>query len=58
VWVIEDLSDRALADSLQPEVLTTQSLIPLPVLGVPGWWPENEDADFYDDPTVFRPIPQ
>lgn len=29
---------------------------PLPVLGVPGWWPANEDAAFYDDPAVFRPL--
>lgn len=28
---------------------------PLPVLGVPGWWPANERADFYADATVFRP---
>ena len=27
---------------------------PLPVLGVPGWWPGNELPDFYDDPAVFR----
>ena len=28
---------------------------PLPVLGVPGWWPGNEDPSFYDDAAVFRP---
>ncbi|MBI5259098.1 MAG: DUF3025 domain-containing protein [Burkholderiales bacterium] len=28
---------------------------PLPVLGVPGWWPANEDPAFYDDAAVFRP---
>ncbi|HKX43282.1 MAG TPA: DUF3025 domain-containing protein [Burkholderiaceae bacterium] len=27
---------------------------PLPVLGVPGWWPANDDPRFYDDPAVFR----
>ena len=27
---------------------------PLPLLGVPGWWP-GQDADFYPDQTVFRP---
>ena len=27
---------------------------PLPVLGVPGWWPANESPAFYDDATVFR----
>jgi hypothetical protein len=29
--------------------------LPLPVLGVPGWWPANEDSAFYDDASVFRP---
>jgi hypothetical protein len=28
---------------------------PLPVLGVPGWWPENERPGFYADASVFRP---
>lgn len=28
---------------------------PLPVLGVPGWWPENEQESFYDNRTYFRP---
>lgn len=28
--------------------------LPLPVLGVPGWWPANESAGFYDDADVFR----
>lgn len=30
-------------------------LAPLPVLGVPGWWPENEAAAFYDNRDYFRP---
>jgi hypothetical protein len=29
-------------------------LFPLPLLGVPGWWPANADAAFYDDGAVFR----
>jgi Protein of unknown function (DUF3025) len=29
--------------------------LPLPVLGIPGWWAANEDPAFYDDPQVFRP---
>lgn len=28
---------------------------PLPVLGVPGWWPGNEALSFYADTAVFRP---
>jgi hypothetical protein len=31
--------------------------LPLPVLGVPGWWPANEDLAFYGDKQVFRPAP-
>ncbi len=29
--------------------------LPLPVLGVPGWWPANEDPAYYEDAQVFRP---
>jgi hypothetical protein len=29
--------------------------LPLPVLGVPGWWPANADPGFYGDTAVFRP---
>jgi len=28
---------------------------PLPVLGVPGWWPANQVPGFYADAAVFRP---
>ena len=28
---------------------------PLPVLGVPGWWPGSADPAFYGDAAVFRP---
>jgi hypothetical protein len=31
-----------------------RELAPLPVLGVPGWWPDNEDPRFYDDTDYFR----
>lgn len=30
-------------------------LFPLPVLGIPGWWPANENPDFYENRDVFRP---
>lgn len=29
--------------------------LPLPVLGIPGWWSANTQAGFYFDATVFRP---
>jgi hypothetical protein len=28
---------------------------PLPILGVPGWTPENESGHYYDDTQQFRP---
>lgn len=39
----------------EPAVLAAKPFQPLPVLGVPGWWPANAGADFYADPAVFRP---
>ncbi|VXC39147.1 DUF3025 domain-containing protein [Massilia sp. 9I] len=46
--------DAYIADGLAAEGLATSSFTPLPVLGVPGWWQE-QDAAFYLDTTVFRP---
>ena len=45
---------------LDPLALTeaqwaAKPFLPLPVLGIPGWWPGQESPDFYDDPKVFRP---
>ena len=34
---------------------TPRVLQPLPLLGVPGWWAENEDERFYDNAAYFRP---
>lgn len=45
-WVAADLSAARLAG---------KPFLPLPVLGVPGWWPGNENFSFYDDSSVFRP---
>jgi len=39
---------------LNSDALTSRMFAPLPVLGIPGWWPENESPGFYDDPAVFR----
>lgn len=39
---------------LSAEVLASKPFCPLPVLGVPGWWPPNEEFSFYDDSLVFR----
>jgi hypothetical protein len=31
------------------------SFCPVPVLGLPGWWPPNEAPEFYRDERIFRP---
>jgi hypothetical protein len=46
--------DRRVAAQLQQEGLATGGFTPLPVLGVPGWWPGQDEA-FYADDSVFRP---
>jgi len=46
--------DAAIAAALDPAWLAAKPFVPLPVLGVPGWWAANEAAGFYDDPWVFR----
>jgi hypothetical protein len=47
--------DGWLAARLTAADLATKPFTPLPVLGVPGWWPANEAPVYYDDATVFRP---
>jgi hypothetical protein len=32
-----------------------QDLSPLPLLGIPGWWTDNERESFYDNTAYFRP---
>lgn len=32
-----------------------RELAPVPVLGVPGWWPPNEGPEFYGNAGYFRP---
>jgi hypothetical protein len=56
VWTVTALTDEVLAASLTVERLTSRPFLPLPVLGIPGWWAANQAADFYDDVEVFRPI--
>ena len=39
----------------RPDALaSTRELAPLPVLGIPGWTPDNADPAYYDDNTQFR----
>jgi Protein of unknown function (DUF3025) len=41
--------------ALDPADWAAKPFCPLPVLGIPGWWPANEDPAFYEDTDVFRP---
>ena len=70
VWVVEaEAAILALPDTeihawLDAKVsaqlqggLNTSDFTHLPVLGVPGWWP-GQDENFYADRAVFRPVRQ
>ena len=47
--------DTYLASQLDADWLQTpRQLPPLPYLGVPGWWPQQDEA-FYADTAYFRP---
>jgi len=45
--------DMQVSTELAASDLSTARFTPLPVLGVPGWWPAQDD-EFYDDAAVFR----
>jgi hypothetical protein len=48
----KDLATRLLSGEL---LSNPACLAPLPLAGVPGWWPQDpQDDSFYDDPMVFR----
>ena len=45
-WIAADITAAKMA---------SKPFAPLPVLGVPGWWFENEKLSFYEDILIFRP---
>ncbi len=47
--------DRWVAHDLSAAKLAGKPFAPLQVLGVPGWWADNENFSFYDDSDIFRP---
>ena len=47
--------DAWIAAHITADKLASKPFVPLPVLGVPGWWLENENPCFYEDILVFRP---
>ena len=58
--ILERLDDEIARRLLAGEILTKPAcLAPLPLAGVPGWWPPDEqsDTEFYADLQVFRRPP-
>jgi hypothetical protein len=53
-WIDGAESAALAADGLSTDGLNTAGFMPLQALGVPGWWPGQDEA-FYRDETVFRP---
>lgn len=53
LWVSSD--DVGDATRITAASWSAKPFLPLPVLGVPGWWLASENAGFYDDADVFRP---
>ena len=55
--LLADLDNHLAELLLAGEILTTPAcLTPLPLAGIPGWWPDDQqDEDFYADQDVFRP---
>lgn len=49
--------DQTLAQKVaDPDLLyTPRQLLPFPLLGTPGWHPDNEDPGFYRNHSYFRP---
>jgi hypothetical protein len=47
--------DELVAQMIDQNLQSPSELLPLPVLGVPGWWAANRDPDFYLDQDYFRP---
>lgn len=54
VWDDPLADTAARAAAMAPDDWAAKPFCPLPVLGVPGWWPA-QDAGFYADAAVFRP---
>ncbi|MDN4501020.1 DUF3025 domain-containing protein [Alteromonadaceae bacterium BrNp21-10] len=51
-----ELLDNALVALIKQDCFAHKGIMsPLPLLGVPGWWPENEFAEFYDNRGYFMP---
>ena len=49
---VDDIVAQRISDTTL--FCATNELAPVPVLGVPSWWPANEDETFYDNQSYFR----
>ncbi len=50
----DEAIDTWLCQQLSDELLKTKPFVPLPLSGIPGWWPANQDPVFFEDKKVFR----
>jgi hypothetical protein len=48
-------ADVLAARAVEECLMSPRDLAPLPLLGVPGWWRDNQAAAFYDNTDYFRP---
>ena len=48
--------DELLAQQLPLQLQNTADLLPFPILGYPGWHPDNASPDFYRNDAYFRPL--
>lgn len=51
---LDEILAIAVDELLTNDNVTPKQLSPLPILGVPNFWEENEDKEFYNDHFVFR----
>lgn len=51
---LDELLLQRLSTLLADETVTPRALSPLPILGVPHYWSDNADPEFYNDSYVFR----
>jgi Protein of unknown function (DUF3025) len=50
-----EAADTWLVERCTPQRLAAKPFTPLPLSGIPGWDPGNQNFSFYEDSVVFRP---
>lgn len=51
---LDSMLAKHMSELLSQEGITPRALAPLPILGVPHFWAENDNPMFYQDTNVFR----